>query len=288
MALDVIKVSTAKADRSYPAGVVALADIHWSQISKEMAGLVDGPVWCLSAWEKRTSHDDRQLLHLELQRSNRRLLDYTERSDEGRLLPKSSRCPACGITVLMESADGFLMFLQKPLVSGIRTGAAQLVGSAIESCTLDDADLARFLSRILHSVDRVIGNAQDAFASARCLGLLECDEHPLGSPLLTGHHYELVFGVRLVRTAAELAKAHAEMCGTPQGSEEAAGMSVAFVPSACLKADAGKRASGTDAPVRFYASVVEVMTAEPPALSSTSHRAMMLLQHLYRAAASGP
>jgi len=288
MTLNFIKVSAANADRSYPAGVVALADIHWSQVSKEAAGLIDGPVWCLSAWEKTTSHDDRQLLHLELQRSNRRLLDYTERSDEGRLLPKSARCPACGITVLMESADGYLIFLRQPSASGSRGGAGQVVGSAIESCTLDDADLARFLSRTLHSVDKVIGNAEEALASARCLGLLESDEQPLGRPLSTGHLYELIFGVRLVRTAAELAKAHAEVRGTIEGSEEVTGNLVAFVPSAGLKAEAGQRAGGADAAACFYASVDEVMAVEPPALSSTTRRALTLLQHLYRAAASSP
>merc|ERR1719362_1919020 len=107
----------------------------------------------------------------------------------------------------MESADGFLILFQNPLVSGSPGEAGQVMSSAVENCTLDDADLAHFLSRTLHNMDKYIGNAQDALASARCLGLLQSDEQPLGSPVLTAHHYELIFGVRLTRTAAELAKA---------------------------------------------------------------------------------
>eukprot|EP00411_Alexandrium_monilatum_P016696 CAMPEP_0175235674 /NCGR_PEP_ID=MMETSP0093-20121207/27613_1 /TAXON_ID=311494 /ORGANISM="Alexandrium monilatum, Strain CCMP3105" /LENGTH=936 /DNA_ID=CAMNT_0016529603 /DNA_START=8 /DNA_END=2815 /DNA_ORIENTATION=- len=196
--MDEVEVSTAETDRSYPAGVAALADAHWSFAVKESPGLADGPVWSLASCEGDACAG-RRVLRLKLQRSTRRLLVYTELTAEGLLLPRAARCGACGLSVLVETADGLLTLSQGP--------EGRLLDSAIAGCTVDSTNLTEVLRRVLAAEDVLVGDVPAALGSARLLAVLELAEggsSPQGEAPASGHRHELIVGVRLAATAAEL------------------------------------------------------------------------------------
>eukprot|EP00931_Biecheleriopsis_adriatica_P110597 TRINITY_DN8488_c0_g1_i1.p1 TRINITY_DN8488_c0_g1~~TRINITY_DN8488_c0_g1_i1.p1 ORF type:complete len:540 (-),score=159.74 TRINITY_DN8488_c0_g1_i1:66-1460(-) len=244
-----VEVEAEEAERSYPAGVPAMADVEWDLKLKEEPGLTDGPVWCLLAHEQRSGAKG---AHLKLQRSTKRLLHYTHFSDDAAMPDREVRCNACCLRLLMETSDGLL-------VLGQVTASGSL-------CLVPEAG-ALSSSSLLHAVAEALASfppladgeaAASALGSARLLGLLDAG---LDAP--DGHRHELVIGIRLPMTASEVGKGYA---ASPKD-----GQTLAFVAS-----------PGVEVPTEAAEQRLnlEELLAEGSKLPESQCRALRLLQAL--------
>jgi len=180
-----VKLQADATEKSYPAGVPAMADVEWDLKVKEEPSLTDGPVWCLQDYEE---DDNTKRLTLRIQKSSKRLLHYTHFSDEALMIAKEARCNACGLILLMESEDGLLLFERKE------------EGTCLpQSGSLTSDSLSRQISEAVTSFALPSDAASAALGSARLLGVLD-----VGEDAPNGHRHELVLGLRLPKTAAEV------------------------------------------------------------------------------------
>mmetsp|Transcript_41625 Transcript_41625/g.114778 ORF Transcript_41625/g.114778 Transcript_41625/m.114778 type:complete len:499 (-) Transcript_41625:102-1598(-) len=179
-----VELSVAEGLRSYPPGVAALANVHWSYAIREKKDLKDSPVWCVLSHEVRGGDHAPRLLHLKLQKSNLKLLHYTHCSDEGKLLPKESRCNACGLILLAETSDGVLALEQ------------------VHTSFVDASNLQEVVQKRLAGYGCSPSEAQSSAGSAHVLALLDGGEDPP-----SGRRHELLVAVRLVGTAAQVQEA---------------------------------------------------------------------------------
>lgn len=186
LALEHIEVAAAEGERHFPAGISALADVHWAAAVAERPELREGPVWCLSGHEVGTPN-----LRVTLQRSSYKLLVYTHFSDEVDILPKDKRCNACVMTVLLETADGLLVLYKA------REG--QLWQSLPPSCVVGSPDLREMLCSALREAGQGLGDVSAAVDTARLLALVD-----VGEDAPDGHRHEFFFTLRLAVKAEEV------------------------------------------------------------------------------------
>eukprot|EP00443_Scrippsiella_acuminata_P102101 CAMPEP_0115600958 /NCGR_PEP_ID=MMETSP0272-20121206/15154_1 /TAXON_ID=71861 /ORGANISM="Scrippsiella trochoidea, Strain CCMP3099" /LENGTH=483 /DNA_ID=CAMNT_0003036413 /DNA_START=48 /DNA_END=1496 /DNA_ORIENTATION=- len=189
--LDRVKVGVAEGERSYPAGTAAMADVHWSFATKEEPHLSDGPVWSLVSQEVQSIAGE-SAMHLSLQRSTYKLLLYTHFSDEGSLMPKETRCNACGLTPLLLTSDGFIL-----LCRNSNSGSPWLTLPA--SCIMTAPSVAGVVAATLREVGPSLGDATVALASAHLLAVAEADDDAFD-----GLRHHLIVSVRLSVSAAEI------------------------------------------------------------------------------------
>lgn len=182
-----VEICADQTERSYPAGVPAMADVEWDIKIKDDPDAVDGPVWCMVAHEQQGKAD----LLLRLQRSSMRLLHYTHFSDDASTLDAESRCNACGLIILTETSDGLL------LVEKQASGPQNLLPRA---GVLALSHLEQAISKALTTCRPLASS----IGSARLLGLLD-----VGQEANEGRRHELVVGVRLQMTSVEVQKSHA-------------------------------------------------------------------------------
>eukprot|EP00928_Gymnodinium_smaydae_P015589 TRINITY_DN15775_c0_g1_i1.p1 TRINITY_DN15775_c0_g1~~TRINITY_DN15775_c0_g1_i1.p1 ORF type:complete len:504 (-),score=100.18 TRINITY_DN15775_c0_g1_i1:41-1342(-) len=187
--VDSVDVSVAEGNRTYPSGVSALANVHWAFAVREKPGLKDGPVWSVLKKEICEGDGADRSLRLVVQKSMQKLLTYTHFSDEGKLLPKGSRCNACGLLVICETSDGHLVVDPKTF------------------SPLETSDLAAAIKSRLCALKCSEEIAASSSAAARILALLD-----RGDDAPEGRRHDLVAGVRLDKTEAELV----EMAGGAQ------------------------------------------------------------------------
>lgn len=181
--LDKVQISL-EGEKSYPAGIPAMADVEWDLLTKEEPERVDGPVLCL-----RTRETTGGTLHLKMLKSKKKLLHYTHFSDEALLMDKDSKCNACGLILLLETSDGHLLIHQ----SGEQTW--ELCAGEVTTSDLAQAIAQVLLTALPNSQQK---DSQDVLASLRILGLLDVKEAP------RGHRHELVAAGRLPFAASKV------------------------------------------------------------------------------------
>mmetsp|Transcript_58212 Transcript_58212/g.125865 ORF Transcript_58212/g.125865 Transcript_58212/m.125865 type:complete len:285 (+) Transcript_58212:748-1602(+) len=254
-----VNLKASDSDKTYPPGVSALADVHWT-FTASKSGESDGPVWCFVSCEIGVAAEKRTL-GLLLQRSSKKLLHYTHMSEEGRLLPSAVRCNACGLTLLSETADGLLVFEEVLDVPG----QAPCLAAAPSGGILQTLDLGSAVEGVLAKWGCAPEDAAGSAASATLLALLDSREE---AP--SGRRHELLVGIRLPTTATEVQQSYAS-----RGAES----SLIFVrPQASGAEDAAAAAAA--AALRIVD--VDSLGRSGPSLTETSRRAMLLLSELRR------
>lgn len=237
----VFEIEVIKGERQYPPGIAQLADVHWTFSAK---GLSDGPVWSVVRRDPMVGSSPPRLT---LQQSSFKLVVYTHMSDEGDLLPEDSRCNICGVSVLAETSDGFLVFKRR------REDHSHLPGlwHPEPAGALDGDGLWPCLHRLFAPWLAVGG-------SARILGLIAADDAPL-----EGRSLELVVGVRLESSSAEVAASAAK---------EGSGALLAFVGNSDQQASEG--------PTRFLTCEDLIAGTGADQATEAGRRALLLLREL--------
>eukprot|EP00929_Paragymnodinium_shiwhaense_P121041 TRINITY_DN93160_c0_g1_i1.p1 TRINITY_DN93160_c0_g1~~TRINITY_DN93160_c0_g1_i1.p1 ORF type:complete len:515 (+),score=164.96 TRINITY_DN93160_c0_g1_i1:110-1654(+) len=173
-----LSCTAAAGNKSYPAGVAALANVQWSFAIRQDKTMQDGPVWCVASHEVEGQGAGRSV-KITLQKSTKKLMHYTHCSDEGKMLPKKSWCNPCGLTILAETADGLFTLEKKP------------------SDFLDGSDVAAALKKRLANFGVKDEDCDAVVAGAQLLALLDRGEDAPDCRL-----HELLLGVRLPAGAA--------------------------------------------------------------------------------------
>lgn len=229
-----VEIVAPEAERVYPAGVGALANVHWGITSKANPSLMDGPVWSVTGHQASNLEDPARKLSLTLQKSKYRFVEYTNFSDEGKLLPASSRCNPCGAVALLETSDGLLALAQR------NAEASQLPGRwhAWPAGRLDTADLHGWLKRYL---DEELSLDPGRVRHTRVVALVG---HSPGTgededEALEGRAHELVLGLRVPLSGAEVLAAFEKRRTAVQRAEpvgpkaqKATAAAVAAIPAA--------------------------------------------------------
>lgn len=251
IALSKVVVTAAATERAYPAGISALADVHWTGELAETPDLKDGPVWCISQVQQQPPEavTDRTL-QLAMQRSSHKLLLFTHFSEEADMVAKDDRCNACSLTLLLETADGLLV-LHKPK-------EGQLWQTLPRSRIVGSADLGPVLQSMLKEAGQADAPS-DSVSSTRLLALVDAGE---SAP--DGYRHELVFCLRLAFAADVVQQACA-----------ASGEEPLFVRAPHATAAGGLSDDESILAIRFSAALGGSFS-----LAKSARRALLLFQEL--------
>jgi len=277
--LQKVVVMADKAERSYPSGVGALANVHWGIAAKANPSLVDGPVWSVISHELNCL--DGREMRLKMQKSKYRFVEYTNFSDEGKLLPATSRCSPCGAMVLAETAEGLVVLAQRSSTLEQQPGSWQIWpagrlefpdrGGDQNGPGSAGLDLPSVLQNLV--VEQMGETVWESVSRAhiRVLALLLG-----GEEAFEGRKHELLFRIRLNKSALEIEQAVAERRTALLQSKSSA------VPTdklAFVQPPGSARAPTTSEALQVF-DLDSLLSNSRQPLTKSSHRALMLLREL--------